>query len=72
MQIYLKTIAGVGSGNYIYFWKSKRCFHGRINSITTSNYGITPELNYYCTQTRVEFEGSRLKQGKIAVNHGKN
>ena len=66
MQIYLKTIAGVGSGNCIYFWKSKRCFHGRINS------SITPELNYYCTKTRVEFEGSRLKQGKIAVNHGKN
>ena len=41
---YFKRIAGVGSGNYIYFWKSKGLSDETINSITTSNYSITPEL----------------------------
>ena len=32
----------------------------RINSITTSNYIITPELNYYGNKIRVKFIGSCL------------
>ena len=32
---YFKKIAGVGSGNYIYFWKSKGLPDERISSITT-------------------------------------
>ena len=32
----LEKIAGVGSGNYIYVWKSKGLFDKRINYITTS------------------------------------
>ena len=40
-------IAGVGSGNYIYFWKSKRLSDERIKSTTVSIYSITPKLNYY-------------------------
>ena len=44
MYRYFKRIAGVGSGNYIYFWKSKRFSNEIINSITTSNYSITPEF----------------------------
>ena len=46
MHRYFKRIAGVGSGNYIYFWKSKGLSDERINSITTSNYKITPELSH--------------------------
>ena len=51
----------------------------RINSSTASNhriklllniYRITPELSYYCTKTRVEFNGSCLKQDKATYNHG--
>ena len=38
-------VAGVCSGNYIYLWKSKGLSDERINSITTSNYSITPELS---------------------------
>ena len=33
----LKRIAGVGSGNYIYFWKSKGFSDERLDSITSSN-----------------------------------
>ena len=43
----------------------------RINSIKTSDYGITPKLSHYGTKTRVEFNGSCLKQDKITYTHGK-
>ena len=65
-----KRIAGVGSGNYIYFWKSKGLSDERLNSITASSYSITPELSFYGTKTRVEFNGSCLKQDKATYNHG--
>ena len=67
---YFKRIAGVGSGNYIYFWKSKGLSDKRLDSITASNYKITPELSFYGTKTRVEFNGSCLKQNKVTLNHG--
>ena len=38
MYRYFKRIAGVGNGNYIYYWKFKGFSDKRINSITTSNY----------------------------------
>ena len=43
----------------------------RINSITASNYSVTPFLGYYDTKARVEFSGSCLKQDKATFNHGK-
>ena len=43
----------------------------RLNSNTASNYKITPELSYYGTKIRVEFNGSCLKQDKATYNHGK-
>ena len=43
----------------------------RLNSNTASNYKITPELSYYGTKIRVEFNGSCLKQDKVSYNHGK-
>ena len=69
MYRYCNLIAGVGIGNYIYFWKSKGLSDERINSITTSNYSITPELSHYGTKVRVKFSGSCLKQGKTTYNH---
>ena len=60
---YFKRIAG--SGNYIYFWKSKGLSDERFDSITASNYKITPELSFYGTKTKAEFNGSCLKQGKV-------
>ena len=75
MKKYLKRIAGVNSGNYIYynyinFWKSKGFSNEAINSNTASNHSITPELSFYGTKTRVEFNGSCLKQNKVTYNHG--
>ena len=71
MYRYFKRIAGVGSGNYIYFWKSKDLSDERLDSITASNHKITPELSFYGTKTRVEFNRSCLKQDKGTYNHGK-
>ena len=42
----------------------------RLNSNTASNYTITPELSFYGTKTRVEFNGSCLKQDKVTYSHG--
>ena len=68
---YLKRIAGVGNSNYIYYWQSKGLSDEKINSIKTPNHSITPNLDYYGTKTRVEFNGSCLKQDKVTFNHGK-
>ena len=70
MHRYFKRVACVGSGNYIYFWKSKGLSVERINSITTSNCSITPELSHYGTKTRVKVSGSCLKEDKVTYNHG--
>ena len=43
----------------------------RINSITAPNYSITPELSYYNSKKKVKFNGSCLKQDKVAYNYGK-
>ena len=58
MFTYFKMIAGVGSGSYIYYWKSRRLSDKRINSVKASNHSNTPNLHYYGTKTRVEFNGS--------------
>ena len=71
MYRYFKRTAGVGSGNHIYFWKSRGLSDEKLNSITASNYKITPELSFYGTKTRVEFNGCCLKQDKVTYNHGK-
>ena len=71
MYRYFRSIIGVGSGNYIYFWKSIGFSDERFNSNTASNYKITPELSYYGTKTRVKFNGSCLKQDKVTYNYEK-
>ena len=43
----------------------------KINSIKTFNHSITPNLDYFGTKTRVEFNESCLKQDKVTFNHGK-
>ena len=43
----------------------------RINSIKTSDYGITPYLSYYDTnKIRVKFDGGCLKQDQETLLHG--
>ena len=68
---YFKVIAGVNNGSYIYYWKSKGLSDKRINSIKTPNHSITPNLDYYGTKTRVEFNRTCLKQDKVTSNHRK-
>ena len=58
MYRYFKRVAGVRSGNYILFWKSKGLSDEKINSINASNYSITPKFN-----------GSCLKRDKITYNY---
>ena len=43
----------------------------KINCIKTSNHSIFPNLDYYGTKRRVEFNVSCLKQDKVTFNHGK-
>ena len=68
---YFKRIVGVASGEYTYFWKSKGFSEERINSITASNYSITPKLSYYGNKIRPKFNGSCLKHDKVTYTHGK-
>ena len=42
-----------------------------IKSITTSDYKLNRQLNYFGTKTWLEFRGSCLKQDKITFNDGK-
>ena len=65
MYRYFKRIAGFCSVNYIYVWKSKGLSDKKLDSVTASNYKITTELYFYGTKTRVEFNGSCLKQDKV-------
>ena len=63
MYRYFKRVTGVGSGNCIYFWKSKGLSDENITAPNTIDYKLNPELSYYGTKTRVEFNGSCLRQG---------
>ena len=71
MYRYFRRTVSVGSGNYIYYWKSKGLSDERINSITASSYKVTSQLSYDGTKARVELNGSCLKQDSVTFNHGK-
>ena len=68
---YFNGVSGVGSGNYVYSWKSKGFSDENITAPTTSDYKLNPELTFFCTKTKLEFNGSCLKQDKITYYHGK-
>ena len=42
----------------------------RINSVTASNYSITPKLSHHGSKIRVKFNGGCLKQDKATYSHG--
>ena len=44
----------------IYYWKSEELPDERINSIKTSNDSVTPNLDYYGTKTRAEFNENKM------------
>ena len=64
-------IASFGYSSYIYYWKSNGLSDERLNSTKTPHHDITPNLDYFGTKTRVEFNGSCLKQDKVTFNHVK-
>ena len=53
MYRYFKRIASVGNSSYIYYWQSKGLSDEKINSIKTSNHIVTPNVDYYVTETRI-------------------
>ena len=66
MYRYFRRVAGVGSGNYIYFWKSKGLSDENIAPHATNEYySLNPNSTYFGAKTRAEFKGSCLKQDKI-------
>ena len=62
---YFKTVTGVGSGNYVNFWKSNGLSDENITPPATTDYSFTPKFSYLHTKMRVEFNGSCLKKDKI-------
>ena len=71
MYQYFKRVSCVGSGNYIYSWKSKGLSYENIKAPTTRDYKLNPELSFFGTIAKVGFNASYLKQDKITYNHGK-
>ena len=56
MYKYLNLIVNVSNVDYIYYWKSKGLLDQRLNSIRASSYSVTPNISYYGTKKRVEFD----------------
>ena len=69
MYRYFKRFSGIGTGNHIYFWKSKRLSNENITAPTISDYSLNSQLSYLGTKTRLEFKGSCLKHYKIVYDH---
>ena len=61
MYIIFKRVSGVGTGNYIYFWKSEGFSDEDITVFSASDYIHNPQLSYVGTKTRAELIGSCLK-----------
>ena len=47
MYRYFKRVAGFGTGNYIYFWKSRGFSDENITAPTRSDYSLNPQLSYH-------------------------
>ena len=72
MYQYFKKIEGVGTGNNVFYWKSKGLSDENIIAPTTSDSSLSPQLSYLGTKKKLEFREICLKQNKIAsINHGK-
>ena len=46
MYRYFKRVVGVGTGNYIYFWKPKGLPDENIAAPATSDYSLNPQISY--------------------------
>ena len=45
MYRYFKRTSAVGTGNHIYFWKSKGLSDENITAPTTTDYSLNPQLH---------------------------
>ena len=63
---YFKLNTIITVADYVLSWKSKGLSAESIKPPTTSDNGLTPELNYHGTKTRVKLNGSCLQQSKIS------
>ena len=68
LRKYFKVITNANT-KYISSWQSKGLSDESIKPPATSDYKLNPKVNYYGTNTRLEFRGSCLKQDKITFNH---
>ena len=71
MRKYFKRVAGVGNGNYIYFWKYKGLSDENIITPVAIDYPLNLKLSHFGTKRCIEFNGSCSKQDKITHNRGK-
>ena len=71
IQRHLKKVSGAGTGNYTYFWKSKRLTDENITASSTSDYNFNPQLSYLGNKIRVEIEVTCSKQDKVSYNYDK-
>ena len=65
---YFQTITNT---NYISSWKSKGLSAESIKPFPTSDNIPTPLIDYYNYKIKVKFNGSFLRQTKVAFTHGK-
>ena len=62
MYRYFNKITVFGSGDYIYFWKSKGLPNKNITAPNSSDYNsLNPQLSYLATKAKLEFEGICFK-----------
>ena len=69
---YFKLNSVVKVVDHVLSWQSKGLSNESIKPpATSSDNSLTPELNYYGTETRVKFTGSCLKQSSHILTHEK-
>ena len=68
---YFKLNSVVDAADYVLSWQSKGLSSESIKPPTASDNGLTPELNYYGTKTKIKFTRSCLKQSSHILTHKK-
>ena len=74
MYKYFKRLSGVGSGSYIFTFIFANLKHPLVKILQLLVQVISNSIQNYVffgTKTRIKFNGSCLKQGKITYNHEK-
>ena len=61
----------IANSRHISAWKSKVLSDESIKPPAASNNSLAPALNYISTKSRLKFDGSYLKQDKVAFFHKK-